>query len=1155
MASAPSSLEGARPGTTVANDGHGEAVVSEGESKVTGEGIAVTAPFAGGGAPPPPFAPPAVVERRYDPQPPAEHPSSPPPPMLPDHQDASTEPAKTTAMMGNERRRRGVTEESRDDGGGEDPSAPVVGHAAPPLAPMLDHHPAVVFEDAASEGRRCPASREEDGGGGGGILPRAPAATDARDGAPVPPAPFLSPDFDSPSSMWDRRPTAGDILAAIAAAEDAPDDDDDDEVDGGGGRGSVDDLFDVPILIGAPAAVGVVGDYEDEDEGGTPEIAAPAVDDGEGVVVSPAPRPRPPSVIVDGGGGGGDGRASAARSPFSQRGEEARTRAIARQRRILSRAGDRLDAISETSLAGIGEAEITAAIAGASEGGGRSVATASEYGSVRSSVTHNRRIVGEDGTDGGEISSIVFYESPTMMRLAAEDASRSRWDRGAESPTWAYNPAVVTPTASEENADDGDVAVRLSASVQNDADDSHNEDNIFDMQFFVLLLCPTSRIFELVDVASFPADEKNCATIIAPQSTIDDVLNAVAGRCTDARLLMKKYVGFVRACDRTEFVDAKRKAFVKHRLSSSLSSPNFEHEGEHSGGIFEGIDFIRENDVLVGILEGYTGHQMAKISKPILRNSKFREMIRRRSRKFNASGPNGTGVSDAGVRTRRIENRDPGKWDGDDNKSTRSNGNKSACSSQRRWRHRHATKHGVVGSTRQKRGSAVVTVDDLIGSRRDDDEPLIDCEISVGRIRTRRVKNNPSSSKKAAASVVASKAAPSSSKTDSIRYSSLCQKLEQLSKKLHDVDDEIGHDAPNSSSAVAPDRLNGVGQEHVDEVVFNKTAIVTQDDVSACNTNFKMTPKMVAYELAMNIEEIFADHDVEIVAVDADEEGSDLDSAVDDADNDDDTFFSSRSMRSSALSARLLGRKFDCAVVSDEYKKKEDQDRPMMLEFITKKKDRKMRKFDVYGEREEDDLMLQIEAMARQADAAFECRNTVVSATTTVVIEPGTRIVETTIDGNRELETRKDTAEEEIGIIADEIVQDYLEQSFDDENDISTLLSNTESINKKERRGSTSRSTNKTKNDALSRNFLNASTSMVSTMVATSQGRVNEVHVLQYLGVTIVCIAANFMEQNRGRGTTTASPSSTVKAVFQSAMFLAFVANGQRYLAKVTKKP
>ena len=153
-----------------------------------------------------------------------------------------------------------------------------------------------------------------------------------------------------------------------------------------------------------------------------------------------------------------------------------------------------------------------------------------------------------------------------------------------------------------------------------------------------------------------------------------------------------------------------------------------------------------------------------------------------------------------------------------------------------------------------------MTVDDLIGSRRDDDEPLIDCEISVGRSRTRRVKNNPSSSKKAAASVVASKAAPSSSKTDSIRYSSLCQKLEQLSKKLHDVDDEIVHDDPISSSAIATDRHYKVGEEHSEDVVFNKSITNPQYDMSICNTSFKMTPKMVAYELAMNIEEIFADH-------------------------------------------------------------------------------------------------------------------------------------------------------------------------------------------------------------------------------------------------------------------------------------------------------
>jgi len=95
-----------------------------------------------------------------------------------------------------------------------------------------------------------------------------------------------------------------------------------------------------------------------------------------------------------------------------------------------------------------------------------------------------------------------------------------------------------------------------------------------------------------------------------------------------------------------------------------------------------------------------------------------------------------------------------------------------------------------------------------------------------------------------------------------------------------------------------------------------------------------------------------------------------------------------------------------------------------------------------------------------------------------------------------------------------------------------------------------------------SRNFLDASTSMVSTMVTASQRRVNEVHVLQYLGVTIVCIAANFMQQQRGDRSGLhylTSPGGgvnpfRVKEVLQSAMFLACMVNGQRYLAKVTKK-
>eukprot|EP00580_Thalassiosira_gravida_P001906 CAMPEP_0201618906 /NCGR_PEP_ID=MMETSP0492-20130828/40272_1 /ASSEMBLY_ACC=CAM_ASM_000837 /TAXON_ID=420259 /ORGANISM="Thalassiosira gravida, Strain GMp14c1" /LENGTH=83 /DNA_ID=CAMNT_0048087635 /DNA_START=87 /DNA_END=338 /DNA_ORIENTATION=- len=81
-------------------------------------------------------------------------------------------------------------------------------------------------------------------------------------------------------------------------------------------------------------------------------------------------------------------------------------------------------------------------------------------------------------------------------------------------------------------------------------------------------------------------------------------------------------------------------------------------------------------------------------------------------------------------------------------------------------------------------------------------------------------------------------------------------------------------------------------------------------------------------------------------------------------------------------------------------------------------------------------------------------------------------------------------------------------------------------------------------------------------MVTASQGRVNEVHVLQYLGVTIVCIAANFMQQQQGgcaglQNLTSPGGGANpfrVKDVLQSAMFLAFMVNGQRYLAKVTKK-
>jgi hypothetical protein len=298
----------------------------------------------------------------------------------------------------------------------------------------------------------------------------------------------------------------------------------------------------------------------------------------------------------------------------------------------------------------------------------------------------------------------------------------------------------------------------------------------------------------------------------------------------------------------------------------------------------------------------------------------------------------------------------------------------------------------------------------------------------------------------------------------------------------------------------------------------------TTDESIRSNDSFKMTSKMVAYELAMNIEEIFADHHVEIVAVDADDDegGSDVDSLDGANSDDDDTFFSSQSKRSGS------------------------QGMPSTLEFKTQR--RRERRTDIYKE-EDDDLMMQIEAMARNADAAFESRKRIVVESPTTFIDGKSEQINNDV-------TKGSDASTMIGV---------LDSSYDEDVSVTTpndITSIAKSFSKKGRRSMNKSS--KKGFDALSRNFLNTSTSMVSTMVASSQGRVNEVHVLQYLGVTIVCIAANFMDKVRARGATTTTSSSSSKArgggfgatevVLQSAMFLAFVANGQRYMAKVTKK-
>ena len=837
------------------------------------------------------------------------------------------------------------------------------------------------------------------------------------------------------SSMWDfRRPRAIDIQAAIAEMENMPsvagsderDDDDDDDFE----------VKDVAVVYSIPS-----------------EVATTVIVNGSLVKVVDV-RPR---------------------LSFSQRGQEARTRAIARQKKILSRAGDRLEAISETSLTNIEEAPVyhrptdygdgllrhrrALIMAGGSSSAGptksnhnaRSIAASSTCASSSSVTRSVRRIVGDDGMERGEISSIVFYETgsttsapvaATNLTVGTNDASYlSSDDRGEEvdSPTsvQAYldKSAVITPTSS---MDERDESVDSSTLIGQDA---------FDVQFFVLLLCPESRIFELVDVTT-SSNEGDEANSISPHSTINDILSVVSNRCTDSRLSTKEYIGFVRPDDRMVFTSTDKKAFV----SSDES---------------EGRAFIGENDLLVAILKNYTGHQISRISRPICRNTKFREMVRRRSSKISDTSiegvHNNSDTGDEGGRDRSF---------GDESKSVRSSSDKK----QRR------KKHKLV-----KGGSAVVTtVDDLLDNRPDSNIKM-------------KKKHSLSNEDKVGAAVYSN---------------SLCQKLEQLSKKLNDVDDEIADEGDPLDETMT--------DETITELQID-TAKTTDDSIRS-NDSFKMTSKMVAYELAMNIEEIFADHHVEIVAVDADEVegGSDVDS-LDGADSDDDeTFFSSQSKRSGS------------------------QGMPSTLEFKTQR--RRERRTDIYKE-EEDDLMMQIEAMARNADAAFESRKRIVVESPTTFIDGKSEQINNDV-------TKGSDASTTIGV---------LDSSYDEDISVTTpndITSIAKSFSKKGRRSMNKSS--KKECDALSRNFLNTSTSMVSTMVASSQGRVNEVHVLQYLGVTIVCIAANFMDKVRARGATTTASSSSSKArgggfgatevVLQSAMFLAFVANGQRYMAKVTKK-
>ena len=332
-------------------------------------------------------------------------------------------------------------------------------------------------------------------------------------------------------------------------------------------------------------------------------------------------------------------------------------------------------------------------------------------------------------------------------------------------------------------------------------------------------------------------------------------------------------------------------------------------------------------------------------------------------------------------------------------------------------------------------------------------------------------------------------------------------------------------------------------------------ASILEEVSSSANLScYKMTPKMVAYELASNIEDIFADHDVDIVAVDS----YNADFNLEDDDNltkgsNDDTFVSARSMlnMSDARSIRSLARQINSS----------SPVKPV-LEITTKKKRERKSKPSKFSNYEEDDMMLQIEAMARQADEAFQSRKKM----SNLWDDAGTSST-----SKKPVTVSREKLKEKLAAAVSKTDGDVMEKNKKSHEDSKVKAVVPQEDYDKEVSGITAgniASAMVKKDDTTTpntssnseRTFLNTSTSMVSTMVAASQGRVNEVHVLQYLGVTIVCIAANFMQHTRkaatGGGTKDKGKDSSFipKTILESAMFLAFMVNGQRYLAKVTKK-
>lgn len=710
--------------------------------------------------------------------------------------------------------------------------------------------------------------------------------------------------------------------------------------------------------------------------------------------------------------------------------EEARRRAIARQQRILSQASTRFQALSETATIDTSGYSYSSPPhlqrrrwqqhLGRQTRPHVAVADMNDANPQVSSscIRHSKQ---QRNQTNKNCSSVIFYDATPTRDLPIIDNSELR--HGTKQKEGKFS----SPTCVADMVDYFEVSIRddcnKSARTRNPIISSSNNSSCMststesNIHFFILLLCPQSRIFEVIEVSDAPL-----------HSTVGDVLKLIPQHITDERLLKKKYTGLCRPADRTEFIDLGSPAFLRNERQGEDCIP---------------FDYIHESDVLVAILNGSTCYQMSKISKPILRNPKFKEMIRRRRRRTAAD--------------------------------------KASRKKKRKSKKKHTEE------LNSPTNEIYVPDDCTVVSG-------ITCVKPLYRSKESQRVDDPTS---------------------------LRNMLETLSRKLHEVE-EVEVFSPDGDDSVGSRSKHLGVNSGLDQVKRRYTAETSPQEMQ--NIEFKMSPKMLAMELAQTIEDIFADNNVEIVAVDADDnDESEVTIEKYDDDDDNDTFVSARSHRTKSTVGTLKSTKFQSPTIPLNKISQDNKTKTISRQFK-------------FAETMEDNaLAAQIEAMAAQADAAFEDRNKKNSSRCAAVID-------NTNDSNdvmvtEAVVTSKEASSTEVGCITHDVDESF-ETTFE------SLL------NSEDTEGAT-KETNRARKDANARKFFNASTSTVSTMVAANQGRVNEVHVLDSLGCTIVCIAANYMQLTRQSDR---SPSIKTSEAFQSATFLAFIVSGERYLAKLTQK-